>query len=96
MLMKRPVQCGCAQLPVLHQFDLIESSVKMSVVIESAACMSHSGVIYHSAVRGYKVRLDTVTGSRCGIAKKGAPKLIDEGEGVLQTKVDQSGFCIGD
>ena len=58
----------------------------MTFAVDSAACRTvvPKG---HKAARGYRVWKDKHLGERYGTAKKGGPKIEDEGLRILQTKV---------
>ena len=62
-----------------------ETDRKITFTIDSAACRT---VVpsKHRAARGYRVWSDGMTGSQYGTAKRGAPKIQDEGKRVLFTK----------
>ena len=62
-----------------------ETDRKITFTIDSAACTT---VVpsKHRAARGYRVWTDGMKGSQYGTAKRGAPKILDEGKRILFTK----------
>ena len=64
-----------------------ETDRKITFTIDSAACTT---VVpsRHRAARGYRVWSDGMTGSQYGTAKRGAPKIQDEGKRALFTKAE--------
>ena len=62
-----------------------ETDRKITFTIDSAACRT---VVpsKHRAARGYRVWSDGMKGQQYGTAKRGAPKIQDEGKRVLFTK----------
>jgi hypothetical protein len=63
-----------------------ETAREIVFTVDSAACRT---VVprSHQAARGYQVHEDSITGQVYGTAKKGGPKIVDEGRRVLQTRV---------
>ena len=57
----------------------------MTFKVDSAACRTVVNK-EHKAVRGYSIHRDGKTGQQYGTAKRGGPKIEDEGLRVLQTK----------
>ena len=74
----------CAVTTALERTD--ETSRSITFTVDSAACRTVVP-LDHPAARGYRVHKDSCTGQSYGAAKKGGPKIVDQGRRVLQTRV---------